>query len=97
MVSMAGTGANVFPGRLDLRWHNQEWLFRVQPTRSVATARMTAYGASLPLARVPAEVSSPNQQRSLRLGGGHCPHCGHCLKLTAGFSGGGKGAIRSYH
>ena len=23
-------GANVFPGRPDLRWHNQEWLFRVQ-------------------------------------------------------------------
>jgi hypothetical protein len=49
-------GANVFPGRPDLHWHNQEWLFRVQPTRSVATARMTAFGASCSLPFAPARV-----------------------------------------
>jgi hypothetical protein len=37
----------------------------------MTVAQMTAFGASRPLARVPAKVPSLNPQRSLSLGGGN--------------------------
>jgi hypothetical protein len=36
-------GANVFSDRPDLRWHNQEWLLRVELSRSAAVIRMATW------------------------------------------------------
>jgi hypothetical protein len=47
----------------------------VEPGGSIATGRMTAFGASRPLRRIPAIVSFLNPQPALSLAGGNRSSC----------------------